>query len=60
MKSFKKLLDKFDEPWYNITCWRCGKKFYHGFSRICTKCEEEMRDDNISRHKKTSKNNGNS
>lgn len=44
LDKLKKLLDKTFGEWYNKICWRCGKKFYHGFSDTCTKCDKEMFD----------------
>ena len=43
-KLLEKMLDFFKEGWYNKVCWRCGSKFYHGFSDTCNKCDKELKD----------------
>jgi len=45
--KIKEFIKKMEEdgflPFWNKICWRCSKKFYHGFSDICMKCDKEIK-----------------
>ncbi len=41
-KKLIKRLKDFLSNLTNKTCWRCGKKFYHGFTELCNECEKDL------------------
>lgn len=43
LSKFKKEVKRIMTGLSNQVCWYCGRPFYHGFAKLCFKCEGEIR-----------------